>query len=652
VKGRTVHRHRGETPPKPSAARSKAAAPPPSQAELYAMGKSLREKCPRHSHAVWKVEHGRPDPVRLLEQSNRGRLPELIPIRHGRMVRTPFTFYRGAALSMAADLATTAATGLRVQACGDCHLLNFGDYATPERRIVFDINDTDETLPAPWEWDVKRLAASFVLACRNDGFGKGTARDAVLACVRSYRERMAEYSEMPVLDVWYASLDVEKLLPTIKDKEARQRHRKMLEKARARSVLEHDFPKLAARAGKTPSIKDSPPLIYHPHAEGEEDLLTRARAALAGYRDSVQEDRRVLIDRFEIKDIAIKVVGVGSVGTFCTIVLMMASDDDPLFLQVKEARDSVLEPYAGKSIYSNHGQRVLNGYRLMQSASDIFLGWTLGHPGRHFYVRQLHDMKVGPLVDLFSPVMMVQYGELCGWALARAHARSGTPAAISGYLGGSDAFDKAVAEFAVAYADQSERDHAALRRPCARGVDVVMEGNSAPPNSHEQTFREDEGGVYAVPRRRSFFVMLQIVALIRVLMLRGTGITVSSPLQVTVAALVIGKAVLIADMLPFINRYPEKPLVYNVAWKTVIYVVVATIVHYLERLLEFSRQAGSLVAGNQKLFAEIIWPHFWAIEIILVVLILMYNAVHELVRVIGRDKAIEMFFGPPPNARV
>ncbi len=240
----------------------------PSQAELYAMGKSLREKCPRSSHAVWKAPHNRPDPLRLLEESNKGRIPELIPIRHGRMVRSPFTFYRGAALNMAADLAVTPATGLRVQACGDCHLLNFGDFATPERRVIFDINDLDETLPAPWEWDVKRLAASFVLACRNNGFSKGGARDAVLACVRSYRERMAEYSQMPVLDVWYASIDVEEVLPTIKDKEARQRHQKRLAKARARSVLEHDFPKLAAMAGQRPTIKDNPPLIYHPRERG------------------------------------------------------------------------------------------------------------------------------------------------------------------------------------------------------------------------------------------------------------------------------------------------------------------------------------------------------------------------------------------------
>jgi len=455
--------------------RSKAAvASRPSQAELYALGKSLRTKCPRGSHAVWKPPDDRPDPVRLLEESNEGRVPELIPIRHGRMVRTPFTFYRGAALNMAADLAVTPMSGLRVQACGDAHLLNFGDFATPERRIIFDINDLDETLPAPWEWDVKRLAASFVLACRNNGFSQACARDAVLSCVRSYRERMAEYGRMPVLAVWYSSIDVEKLLPTIKDKQARQQHQKQLSTARARSVLEHDFPKLAARAGEAPTIKDSPPLIFHPKWG---DLLARARAAFAGYRESLQEDRRVLIDRFELKDIAVKVVGVGSVGTVCGVMLLMASEEDPLFLQVKEARRSVLEPYAGKSIHPNHGQRVVNGYRLMQSASDVFLGWTKSNIGRHFYFRQLRDMKVVPLVDSFSPGMMVQYGEICGWALAHAHARSGAPTQISGYLGKSDTFDKAIAAFAIAYADQSERDHAIFKRAVRSGrVKVVMEG--------------------------------------------------------------------------------------------------------------------------------------------------------------------------------
>ncbi len=448
----------------------------PSLDELRAMGKRLREKCPRSSHSVWKAPDNRPDPMRLLEQSNQGRIAKLIPIRYGRMVRTPFTFYRGAALNMAADLAGTPTTGLRVQACGDCHLLNFGAYASPERRLIFDINDLDETLLAPWEWDVKRLAASFVLACRNNGFSQGDASDAVLACVRSYRERMAEYSDMTVLQVWYASIDVEKAVATFKDKEDSRRVLTRMAAARARGVLEHDFPKLAAGTGRAPTIKDNLPLIFHPTGEGEKDLLARVRSGLIGYRDSLQEDRRLLFDRYELKDAAMKVVGVGSVGTHCAIMLLMASERDPLFLQIKEAGPSVLEAYAGKSIYPNHGQRVVNGCRIMQSASDIFLGWTKGEFARHGYIRQLKDMKIGAQTDLFSPGFMVQYAEFCGWALARAHARSGAPAQISGYLGKSDAFDKAIAKFASDYADQSERDHAILKKAARAGrVEVIIE---------------------------------------------------------------------------------------------------------------------------------------------------------------------------------
>ena len=280
----------------------------PTLNELRAMGKSLRQQCPRSSHAIWKAPANRPNPLRLLEQSNKGRIPGLIPIRYGRMVRTPFTFYRGAALNMAADLAGTPVTGMRVQACGDCHLLNFGAYATPERRLVFDINDLDETLPAPWEWDVKRLAASFVLACRNNGFSQGDARDAALACVRAYRERMAEYSDMPVLEVWYASIDVEKVIATVKDKEASRRSQKRFSAARARSVLEHDFPKLATGAGHAPTIKDTPPLIYHLSGESAKELDVRARAAFTSYRDSLpaalwvvrrsQPDREMVRGRF------------------------------------------------------------------------------------------------------------------------------------------------------------------------------------------------------------------------------------------------------------------------------------------------------------------------------------------------------------------
>lgn len=451
----------------------------PTLDELYAMGKSLRDQCPRESHAAWQPAVDRPDPIVLMTESNKGRMPELVPIRHGRMLKSPFTFYRGAALNMAADLAGTPATGLCVQACGDCHLCNFGSYATPERRVIFDINDLDETLPAPWEWDVKRLAASFVLACRDNGFSEDTARDSVLTCVRSYRERMAEYSEMHVLDVWYASIEVEKLISSIQvDDEASKRFQKRLAKAKERSVLEHEFPELATTTGFAPAIKENPPLIFHMREKGHEEHYANVQRAFARYRETMQEDRRLLLDRFKLMDFAIKVVGVGSVGTFCGILLLMASEHDPLFLQFKQARPSVLEAYAGKSLHTNHGQRVVHGCRMMQSASDLFLGWTEGEAGRHFYIRQLKDMKIKPLVEVFTSSVMLQYAGLCGWTLAHAHARSGEPAKISGYLGKkSDKFDEAIADFSIAYADQSERDHETLMQAVrASKLEVFIEG--------------------------------------------------------------------------------------------------------------------------------------------------------------------------------
>jgi uncharacterized protein (DUF2252 family) len=448
----------------------------PTSAELVAMGKALRERCPRTAHAAWKPPSNRPDPLELLVESSKGRIPQLIPIRCGRMMQSPFTFYRGAALNMAADLAVTPDTGLRVQACGDAHLLNFGAYATPERRVIFDLNDLDETLPAPWEWDVKRLAASFILACRNNRFSEAVARDSTLACVRSYREAMAQFRDMRTLDVWYATLDFERIIPQIEDEVTRKRAEKMLAKVRQRSVVEHDFPQLVNTAGLRPEIKENPPLIYHWREQGQEEFTANVQQAYARYRETLEEDRRLLLDRFKLLDIAIKVVGVGSVGTWCAVALMMAGEGDPLFLQIKEARSSVLEDYAGKSVHANHGQRIVAGCRLMQSASDLFLGWTKSQLGRHLYVRQLKDMKIKMPVEVFTPSVMRQYAEACAWTLARAHARSGEPATISGYLGKSDAFDKAVADFSIAYADQSERDHETFMKAVRAGkVEVFIE---------------------------------------------------------------------------------------------------------------------------------------------------------------------------------
>ena len=448
----------------------------PTRKEMRALGKQLRERCPREDHAIWKVTRKRRDPLDLIRESNQGRIPQLIPIRHGRMLQSPFAFYRGTALNMAADLASTPVSGLQVQACGDCHLMNFGAYATPERRVVFDINDLDETLPAPWEWDVKRLATSFLLACRNNGYSEDTARDTVHACVRSYRERMAEYSEMTVLEVWYASIDSEVLLSSIRDKETRQRAEKRLEKARQRNILEDEFPELATSEGLEPAIREAPPLIFHPHETGYEEQMALFHKAFIDYKDTLQEDRRLLLERFTVMDFAIKVVGVGSVGTICGIILLMASEQDPLFLQVKQARPSVLEPYAGKSRHANNGQRIVHGYHMMQSASDLFLGWTEGRQGRHFYLRQLKDMKIKPLVEIFTPDVMLQYAQVCGWALAHAHARSGDPSQISGYLGKSEKFDDAIAEFAFVYGDQCEKDHEVLTQAAKKGdIEVVVE---------------------------------------------------------------------------------------------------------------------------------------------------------------------------------
>jgi uncharacterized protein (DUF2252 family) len=455
--------------------RSWANKPVPSRDELLAAGRSLRAKCPRKLHAEWTPPADRAEPVRLLEESSQGRIQELLPIRYGRMMQSPFTFFRGAAAVMAADLAQTPVTGLRVQACGDCHLLNFGGFATPERRLIFDINDFDETLPGPWEWDIKRLAASFAIACAHNGFGKACVRDIVQSCARSYREHLAEFAQMPALEVWYARIDVEALLPQIEDQAARKRVQKQLAKTQAHTVAE-DFPKLVEAADGQPTIKDHPPLVYHWSERGNKAFEAKVVEAFEAYRNTLQDDRRVLVDRYQIQDIALKVVGVGSVGTWCGVVLLMAGEADPLFLQVKEACASVLEPFAGKSAYANRGQRVVNGQRLMQSASDLFLGWTETNDGRHFYVRQLRDMKIKPMVEVFSPGLLEQYAAVCGWALARAHARSGDAVTLSGYLGKSDAFDKALASFALAYSDQNERDHDALLKAVHQGrVEAVTE---------------------------------------------------------------------------------------------------------------------------------------------------------------------------------
>jgi uncharacterized protein (DUF2252 family) len=395
------------------------------------------------------------------------------------MVRSPFTFYRGSALAMAADLASTPSSGIRVQCCGDAHLSNFGGFATPERRVIFSLNDLDETLPAPWEWDVKRLAASFVVACRDIGLGKSVARDVTATCVRTYRESMGEFSELKTLELWYRTLSAEELMGGLPPK-LRKRGMKRIEKERAKSRGEEMFPKLAEQRGHVHVIKDQLPTIFHHSGIPPGEIPKTTRDALDVYRSTLSPAYQALLDRYQLHDVAIKVVGVGSVGTSCWVFLFVAGEGDPLFLQVKEARTSVLEPFAGKSVFPNRGQRIVDGYRRMQPASDIFLGWSHG-PERHFFVRQLRDMKLSVMVETFGRVEMEIYARWCGQALALAHARSGNPSMISGYLGKSDAFDNALVAFAKAYADQNEQDHAVLERAVKKGT-VKAE------------FEEDRGG--------------------------------------------------------------------------------------------------------------------------------------------------------------
>ncbi|MFL5666734.1 MAG: DUF2252 domain-containing protein [Ktedonobacteraceae bacterium] len=426
-------------------------------ADRRAAGRKLRNKVPRSSHAEWTPAADRPDPLSLLEEQNRSRLSHLVPLRYARMAASPFAFLRGSAVVMAQDLAATPVTGIQVQVCGDAHLSNFGIYATPERNQVFDVNDFDETLPGPWEWDIKRFAASIVVAGRTNGFPAATSRRAVLNGVQSYREHMWKYSEMCHIDVWYSRIDYENSLQFVR-RTFRWYIEKQREKSRQRSSLQV-FPKLTIQVDGHHHIKDDPPLITH---LDDEELTQQLRGLVDAYRPTVQEDRRVLLDKYQCVDVAQKVVGVGSVGTRCYIVLLLGNDsNDPLLLQIKEAQASVLERHLGSSIYPNHAQRVVSGQRLMQAASDLFLGWTRLGP-TDYYIRQLRDMKLSVSLETLIPEGFIEYCRFCGWALARAHARSGDPAQISGYLGRSDVFDRALASFAETYANQTEHDHAAL----------------------------------------------------------------------------------------------------------------------------------------------------------------------------------------------
>ena len=478
-----------KTKGKPATGAAAPAVPHFTVAERAARGRSARAECPRSSHAGFELTDDR-DPVAILEAQAPSRLPELVPLRYGRMLVSPFTFYRGAAAVMAHDLASTPRAGLQVQLCGDAHLSNMGGYASPERTLVFDLNDFDETLPGPFEWDVKRLAASFEIAGRDRNFTDAERSAAVLSVVRSYREWMRRLAEASNLDVWYAQLDVDTVERNLRAQQAKQQAdtvAKAAAKARTKDSMKA-FAKLTHEVDGEPQIVSDPPLIV-PAAELAEQAGFSPEQLEAGihqlyreYRATLQPDRRHLLEEFRMVDLARKVVGVGSVGTRCWIVLLLGRDEkDPLFLQIKEAQASVLEPYLGKSGYSNHGERVVMGQRLMQATSDIFLGWvhaktTLDTAERDFYVRQLWDWKTSVDLDVILPKGLELYGEVCGFILARAHARSGDRIAMASYLGKADTFDRALHEFAVAYADQNERDHAALRQAADEGRITVQEG--------------------------------------------------------------------------------------------------------------------------------------------------------------------------------
>jgi uncharacterized protein (DUF2252 family) len=423
-------------------------------------GKARRKAVPRAAHAELGVAKRARDIVSILEASNQDRLEQLVPVRHSRMLESPFAFYRGSAAVHAADLSATPNSGIVVQACGDCHLMNFGGFATPERDLVFDINDFDETLPAPWEWDVKRLAASLVLAARWKGYAADVALDAVVTAVRRYRQGMRDFADMPTMDVWYSRITYADLLERARgDAKVTKLVAADVRRARTRTA-EHVFQKITTKVGDTPRIVDQPPLVYHPQAPG---LHEAAQALLTKYAATLREDYRVLLARFRYLDVAIKVVGVGSVGTRCFIVLLQGEHEDPFFLQIKEARQSVLQPFVGRSGWKNEGERVVAGQRLMQAVSDIFLGWARGPRGRDVYIRQLRDMKVSLELERLQAEHLVLYGGLCGAALARAHAKAGKAQEIAGYMGAGSTFDEALGQYAIAYADQVERDYETFR---------------------------------------------------------------------------------------------------------------------------------------------------------------------------------------------
>ncbi|HEX3315730.1 MAG TPA: DUF2252 domain-containing protein [Gemmataceae bacterium] len=433
-------------------------------------GKARRKDCPRSSHGETVLGQDKRDPLALIEQSNEGRLKDLLPIRFQRMAPSPFTFFRGTANLQAHDLQGTPNSGITVQCCGDCHFMNFGGFATPERLQIFDINDFDETFPAPFEWDVKRLATSFVLASRDPKlkFSLAEIRTVVSTAVAAYRSVITDLATRTVLETWYAHIAVEDMYRTFaEDPKFLKMTRKETEKA-AKNTSDHVFNKHVTTADGTPRIVDQPPKVFHPAAD-EFDVKKDVIPFFARYRETLPADRQMLFDRFRLVDGAYKVVGVGSVGTRCMIALFLGEAGEPLFLQLKEARPSVLEGHAGASPFKNNGERVVVGQRLMQSASDIFLGWSTDPKGRDFYVRQLRDQKFAPNVAEVTPRSLGLLANLCGRTLGRAHAKCGAAASIAGYVGTSDAFDEAILKYAQAYADQVEADYEEFKKGIESG---------------------------------------------------------------------------------------------------------------------------------------------------------------------------------------
>jgi uncharacterized protein (DUF2252 family) len=458
--------------------------------ERRALGRLARDRTPPSSHKGWAPAMDRPDPVTLLEEQNATREADLVPVRHGRMMVSPFTFYRGGAKIMATDLKDTPTAGLHVQLCGDAHLSNFGFYASPERRLLFDVNDFDETLPGPFEYDVKRMTASFTIASRHCGHTKAETKAAARASVAAYREAMAGFAQMRTMDIWYSRVDEEDIATAARSMAKAKaistdvrRGERNIEKARTRDSLQA-LSKLAETVDGTHRIVSRPPIVVpmrdlaETYGLSPDAIQSAVHAQFRAYRSTLQPDRRDLLERFQVVDVARKVVGVGSVGTRAFIVLLQGRDDgDPLFLQVKEATRSVLEDHLPKSRYTQHGERVVQGQRRMQAASDVFLGWTRGlDTSRYYYWRQLRDMKGSALVESMSPAAIEFYAGLCGWTLARAHARSGDPVAISSYLGDSDVFDRAIVDFAKRYADQNERDYQAFVDSIGSGRLAAVEG--------------------------------------------------------------------------------------------------------------------------------------------------------------------------------